>query len=186
LRRFLVGGGIRFAQTVSALLLSLCQFSVQRLRAHTDLLREVFPFAFRGYLPKPAFPRAQSGFDCFEGQQFSPKSRVLNFVSQMRHEGFSKNDFFPKPFAEPRSRNAVDSCCRLGNGVAVVSFGEQRSLCDDPARPRSLQYDRATILIGSNEMRLALEYQVESPDGVSKVEKMLTWIERMPGAIRRF
>jgi hypothetical protein len=76
----------------------------------------------------------------------------------------------------------VDSCCRLGNGVAVIGFGEQRSLCDDPAKPPSLQYNRATILIESNEMRLALKYQVESPDGVSKVEKMLTGIERMPGS----
>lgn len=102
-------------------------------------------------------------------------------MRQMRHKGFRKTWLFSKPFAQSASRDAQNSCHLLCNSVAVVGFREQRSLRNNPAGPRALQYDGATVLTESNKMRFALEHEVEASDGLSKVKKMLTRIELLPG-----
>ena len=154
------------------------ELSVESLGAGPDFARNRIPRASSGKaVPVPGHPGVEPFANRPKGEDLRPKARRLKLVRKVVSPGLRKHRIFLEKRPYRRAGDSAGARVYDRHAVAVVSLGEHGRFREHGLRHGALQDQPSPVRPVANEMRFAVEDEMQHRDVVAPAEDERTRVE---------
>ena len=155
------------------------ELPVKRLWTYPNLERQPYPSpSLRQATSVELQPGVQPAFDPLQRQYFCAGPSALNLQRQMFRKHCEPARILDVELLDSPARNPQDRRGPVGERVAVVTSGEDRSLCEQISRTGALEDERRAVALVAQQPHSPFPHQVDVAHRRSGSKKPLPVFER--------